>query len=181
MYRLRLNLNSNGIVRWPNKCAFCGAEISGLAVTSHSKITGAKYYGMGLRWTPQTQTVAYPICQRHAFLARFFAVPSEWTVTQTLIFLVMGSGLAVVFLLCPLLLLDVLTRITIAPFWIYVAFYCCLLLPVPFILGWKVLSPVFSPIRIAKVQDGLVELSFRNEGFFHEFQGLNKDLVGNLP
>ena len=86
-YYLKLNLSSDQRVKWPNKCAFCGAKADDRAEASLSRVTGASYYGVAFGWSTQSKSFVYPVCLRHKRLVSFLSQPTKLTFVNTLLFL----------------------------------------------------------------------------------------------
>lgn len=67
---------SNGPLRWPEGCAACGAPATTTVETTCSVVTGVGYYVLFIRTTHLRMRLTYPVCRRHAGIARVAGVVS---------------------------------------------------------------------------------------------------------
>lgn len=178
MGRISLNLKSGQKVTWPNKCAICNANSSDWANAHLSKVTSLKYYTVAFGWTTQTQTISYPVCIKHKLLCSFLGKPSQWTFTDTLLYLILIPAGSLMLFVCPLALLSEFTNLNIGAFWIYLAFYISGL-SFLFIAIWLIISSVYNPVKIIDAKEKSIRLFFKNKEFLQKFKNLNKNIILN--
>jgi predicted RNA-binding Zn-ribbon protein involved in translation (DUF1610 family) len=173
MGTLRLKLKYIERMRWPSKCAYCGAEANAEAKTSFTTFSSLRYYITSFEWKEQRYTVSYPVCRQHK---KFFytRMPSAGFALSSFVFLVIPIGgiwLLYSFLGDSL----VLTGDTL----IYVA--------APLIVLSGLISSLLfyffllKPIRISIINRSTLKLHIRDDGCYDDFNLLNRDIIAQPP
>lgn len=90
---LKIQLSAIHRMRWPNKCAYCGAEANSAAQTSFNVYAGeAKFYLVAFGWTEHKYTISYPVCQKHNGFV-YTRMPSSGFVLNLFTFLMISLAL----------------------------------------------------------------------------------------
>ena len=178
MGRTRIDFSSGNRIKWPNKCAFCGAKSSDWAESNFSKVTGLRFYVLALGWTFKTKTMSYPVCQKHKRFCSLFSEPTKWTFTDTLLYIFsLPTGFALL-LLCFFVGLEEFADVELLDFvFVLILSLCLWCLTFIFLITWKIISLIYVPIKLLDFNEISIDLSFRNDKFLQEFITINRDLV----
>lgn len=171
MGTLKLDFGYLQQMRWPNKCAYCGAEADDKAKTSFRVFAGElRYYLVAFGWTEHKYTISYPVCRKHNKFV-YTRMPSSGFIGNLFGFLMIALALLATL---PSLwditgnIFKYLTVVLAAT--IYGLMIFCLFIS-PFIL---------KPVRISFHRKTLAKLYIRNTDCFREFRLLNRDIIHGM-
>ena len=170
---LKISLSAIQRMRWPNKCAYCGAEANGEAKTSFKVFAGElKYYVVAFGWTEHKYTISYPVCQKHNGFV-YTRMPSSGFVLNLFAFLMISLALFAFVTALWDIKGDVFNYFAVV---LATAFSGLMFFPLfvsPFVL---------KPVRISPCGKTSAKVYIRNEDCLHEFCLLNRDIIhGEYP
>lgn len=173
MAKLKINLSAIQRMRWPNKCAYCGAEANGVAKTSFKVFAGElKYYVVAFGWTEHKYTISYPVCQKHNGFV-YNRMPSSGFVLNLFAFIMIS--LALIGFVSALWDIkgDVFNYFVLVIATTFSGLMFFSLFVSPFVL---------KPVRVFPSRKKTAKVCIRNEDCFREFVLLNRDIIhGEYP
>jgi len=149
---------------WPHKCAVCYKSSEFNIDTSITDISDS-----GMTWYKiRKRSLRYPICRRHRFFCFIFDLPQR----NSLIWWILA--------ILPIALIGFIRKfielISISPLntafskWFILLTYAVIFL---YLFTGKYLLPV----RLSKVDNHRMKISFKNEDFFTEVKKMNSDII----
>jgi len=169
----KINLSTIQRLRWPNKCAYCGAEANGEAKTSFTMFAGElKYYVVAFGWTEHKYTISYPVCQKHNGFV-YTRMPSSTFVVNLFVFIMIILALIAFVAALWDIKGDIFNYFVLVLATAFSGLMFFALFVSPFLL---------KPVRISPSGKTLAKVHIRNEDCLHEFCLLNRDIIcGEYP
>ena len=168
----KVRVKTISILRWPNKCEFCGDVSCAKAYASINNYGDLRYYFLWASWSRKTYHVSYPVCQKHKWLGSIVNKPKEFGFFNSLLVLALLPVLiiwATLFGIVEFFILPQQTSDSLIDFWITWA----PALPLLYLL----LCEFLKPVKLDQVSDSYAILSIRKKKYLAEFLALNKDVV----
>lgn len=164
---LKIGLSVIQRIRWPNKCAYCGAIADSESRISLTAFSGLKYYLVAFGWTEHRYTIPYPVCKKHNGFV-YNRMPSGTFVLNLFTFIMIG--LALIGFVSALWNFkgDVFNYFFIALATVFLGLVFFSLFISPFVL---------KPVRIFRSRKKTVKLYIRDEVCFRDFLIINKGII----
>jgi hypothetical protein len=151
-------------LRWPNRCAKCGS--SDQLILAKVKISKTVFttYLIATVASTETLTLSYPSCRAHAFATWLAGLVTSTRVLATMVRVLF-------YLFC----------LTVVFSWIFASMrYPLTLPPVPLLIvvvgmAGIIWSRKWLPVRLAKFDEGVLDLVFSDDRYAQEFVSLNPE------
>lgn len=168
MNEVKLNLSSGNRIKWPNKCAFCGAKAEALANASCTMATG--YYIVA--WSQRTNAISYPVCRRHRLLCFFLDRPAKLGTVGSFLALIFIPGIlwvAISLLISVLFGLKGDNLTPISNTFGAILFFAMVI--------FFIYAASRKPIKLIEIKKNVAKLEIFNADFFREFKLLNAEII----
>ena len=164
---LKIDLSAIQRIRWPDKCAYCGAIADSESRIRLTAFSGLKYYIVAFGWTEHKYTILYPVCKKHNGFV-YNRMPSGTFALN--LFTCIMIGLALIGLLSALWDIkgDAFNYFILALAIVFLGLVFFSLFISPFVLR---------PVRIFLSRNKTVKLYIHDEDCFCDFLSINKDII----